>query len=98
MKEKIAKNILLIIIIFPIAIFIINKILGIYNWNLRSWIWTLTFFIVHIGGYCFSILAISTIQSRLKKIIVEAIWTFISLIIFFINFGIFSWIIMPYEI
>lgn len=93
MKDKIETSILLTTIIFPISMFIINKILGIFDWHLRSWIWWLVFFIIHIGGYIFTIFAISTMKSKVGKIIVMLIWSIICIPIFFINLGFSSWII-----
>ena len=93
MKNKIETTILLTTIIFPILMFVINKILGIFDWHLRSWIWWLVFFVIHIGGYIFSIFAISTMRSKIGKIIVILIWSAICLPIFFINLGFSSWII-----
>jgi len=90
MKDKIETSILLTTIIFPISMFIINKILGIFDWHLRSWIWWLVFFIIHIGGYIFSIFAISTMKSKIGKFIVITIWTLICFVIGFINFIIFG--------
>ena len=67
MKDKIESTILLTTIIFPISMFIINKILGIFDWHLRYWIWTLVFFVIHAGGYSFSIFAISSMKSKIEK-------------------------------
>ena len=89
MKDKIEKVVLLTTIIFPISMFIINKILGIFDWHLRSWIWRLVFLVIHIGGYIFSIFAISTMRSKAGKYIVILIWSFICLVICTINFIIF---------
>lgn len=93
MKDKIEKTILLTTIIFPISIFVINKILGIFDWHLRCWIWFLTFFIIHVGGYCFSIFAISTMKSKVVKSLVIVIWSSICLVIGFINFIIFGLVV-----
>ena len=93
MKDKIEKVILLTTIIFPISMFVINKILGIFDWHLRYWIWTLVFFVIHAGGYIFSIFAICTMKSKLGKFIVIYIWSFICLVICFINFFIFAWVV-----
>ena len=91
MKDKIESTILLTTIIFPISMFIINKILGIFDWHLRYWIWTLVFFVIHAGGYSFSIFAICTMRSKIGRFIVIPIWSFICLVICFINLVIFSW-------
>ena len=91
MKDKIESTILLTTIIFPISMYIINKILGIFDWHLRYWIWTLVFFVIHAGGYSFSIFAICTMRSKIGRFIVIPIWSFICLVICFINLVIFSW-------
>lgn len=93
MKNKIEKAILLTTIIFPISMFIINKILGLFDWHLRYWIWTLVFFVIHAGGYCFSIFAIRTMKSKVGKIFVITIWTLICFVIFFINFMFFGLVV-----
>ena len=93
MNDKIEKVILLITIIFPISMFVINKVLGLFDWHLRWHIWFLTFFIFHIGGYCFSIFAISSMKSKVGKFFVITIWTLICCVIGFINLFIFSLIV-----
>lgn len=93
MKDKIETSILLTTIIFPISMFIINAILGIFDWHLRWHIWLLTFFIIHAGGYCFSIFAISTMRSKIGKCFIIAIWSLICFVICFINFMIFSLVV-----
>ena len=93
MKDKIEKVVLLSTIIFPISMFIINKILGIFDWHLRCWIWTLVFFVIHVGGYCFSIFAVSSLKSKVGKFFIITIWTIICFVIGFINFVIFGLVI-----
>lgn len=93
MKDKIEKVVLLTTIIFPISMFIINKILGIFDWHLRSWIWCLVFLVIHIGGYIFSIFAISTMRSKAGKFFVITIWTLICCVIGFINLIIFGLVV-----
>ena len=93
MKDKIEKVVLLTTIIFPISMFVINKVLGIFDWHLRYWIWTLVFFVIHAGGYCFSIFAISTMKSKIGKFFVITIWTLICCAIGFINLFIFGLVV-----
>lgn len=93
MKDKIEKVVLLTTIIFPISMIVINKILGIFDWHLRWHIWFFTFFIIHAGGYCFSILAISSMKSKVGKFFVITIWTLICCVIGFINLIIFSLVV-----
>lgn len=91
MKDRIESTILFTTIIFPISMFIINKVLGIFDWHLRYWIWTLVFFVIHAGGYSFSIFAICTMRSKIGNFIVITIWSLVCLVICFINLFIFSW-------
>ena len=93
MKDKIEKTILLTTIIFPISMIFINKILGIFDWHLRWHIWLLAFFIFHVGGYCFSIFAISSMRSKVGKFLLITIWTLICCVIGFINLFIFALVV-----
>ena len=93
MKDKIEKVILLTTIFFPISMIVINKILGIFDWQLRCWIWGLVFLVIHTGGYIFSIFEISTMKSKVGKFFVITIWTLICCVIGFINLIIFALVV-----
>ena len=84
MKNKIS-TILLIEIILGILIFVINAIMQKFDWQLRSWLLTVAFFVLHTGIIGFSIVSVLTINSKIKRYIFLFIWILICAGVFFIN-------------
>lgn len=90
MKIKKENIVLIFTVIYIIFICVINIILNQYNWHLKNWVLTLSFFIIHIGAIIFSILKICKIKSKLKRIVIFIIGSIICWNVIHINYIFFN--------
>lgn len=91
MKKKVIFSIVLIIA--GILIVIINKIIGNFNWHLRSdFIW-LASFMITFGVFWLGILSLKDVKKELVKIFFIIFWTLFSIIVAFVEFMVLCWII-----
>ncbi len=91
MKKKVIFSIVLIIA--GILIVIINKIIGNFNWHLRSdFIW-LASFMITFGVFGLGILSLKDVKKEGVKIFFIIFWTLFSIIVAFVEFMVLCWII-----
>lgn len=91
MKKKVIFSIVLIIA--GILIVIINKIIGNFNWHLRSdFIW-LASFMITFGVFWLGILSLKDVKKEGVKIFFIIFWTLFSIIVAFVEFMVLCWII-----
>ena len=91
MKKKVIFSIVLIIA--GILIVIINKIIGNFDWHLRSdFIW-LASFMITFGVFGLGILSLKDVKKEGVKIFFTIFWTLISIIVAFVEFMVLCWII-----
>lgn len=89
------KNIIfsLLLIIAGILIIIINKIIGNFDWHLRSeYIWIASF-MIPTGLFLLGLFSLKTIKNRGSKIFFYIFWTLIFLIVIFIEYMLLCWFI-----
>lgn len=91
MKKKVSFSIVLIIA--GILIVVINKIIGNFDWHLRSdFIW-LASFMITFGVFWLGIPFIKRCKKRRSKNIFIIFWTLFSIIVAFVEFMVLCWII-----
>ena len=91
MKKKVIFSIVLIIA--GILIVIINKIIGNFNWHLRSdFIW-LASFMITFGVFWLGILSLKDVKKEGVKIFFIIFWTLFSIIVAFVEVMVLCWII-----
>ena len=91
MKKKVIFSIVLIIA--GILIVIVNKIIGNFDWHLRSdFIW-LASFMITFGVFWLGILSLKDVKKEGVKIFFTLFWTLISIIVAFVEFMVLCWII-----
>lgn len=91
MKKKIFFSITLILV--GILIIIINKIIGNFNWHLRSdFIW-LAALIIPLGITLLGVFSLSTIKNKEVRSFFIIFWIVMNVVIVFIEFILLVWII-----
>ncbi len=91
MKKKVIFSIVLIIA--EILIVIMNKIIGNFNWHLRSdFIW-LASFMITFGVFLLGILSVKDVKKEGVNIFFIIFWTLFSIIVAFVEFMVLCWII-----
>ncbi len=91
MKKKVIFSIVLIIA--GILIVVINKIIGNFDWHLRSdFIW-LASFMITFGVFWLGILSLKDVKKEGVKIFFIIFWTLFSIIVAFVEFMVLCWII-----
>ena len=91
MNKKVIFSIVLIIA--GILIVIINKIIGNFNWHLRSdFIW-LASFMITFGVFWLGILSLKDVKKEGVKIFFIIFWTLFSIIVAFVEVMVLCWII-----
>ena len=91
MKKKVIFSIVLIIA--GILIVIINKIIGNFNWHLRSdFIW-LASFMITFGVFWLGILSLKDVKKEGVKIFFTIFWALIIIFVGFVEFLLLCWVI-----
>ena len=91
MKKKVIFSIVLIIA--GILIVIINKIIGNFNWHLRSDFIQLASFMITFGVFWLGILSLKDVKKEGVKIFFIIFWTLFSIIVAFVEVMVLCWII-----
>lgn len=91
MKKKIISSIALILV--GILIIIINKIIGNFDWHLKSdFIWMASFMIT-LGIFLLGVFSLKEIKNKGFKIFLTVFWTLIIIVVAFVEFMLLSWFI-----
>lgn len=91
MKKKIICSISLILI--GILIISINKIIGNFDWHLRSeYIW-IALLIISLGTFLLGLFLLQLIRKNVIKNFLIILWTLIVIVVVFVEFLLLSWII-----
>ncbi len=91
MKKKIISIIILILV--GILIIITNKIIGNFDWHLRSGFIWLASFMISLGIYLLGVFSLKAIKNKGFKIFLTIFWTLIIIVVVFIEFMLLVWII-----
>lgn len=91
MKKKIISCIILILI--GIMIIITNKIIGNFDWHLRSCFIWLASFMIPMGIILLGIFSLNSIKNKSIRIFLIIFWILISAVAIFIEFILLAWII-----
>lgn len=91
MKKKIIFSIILILL--GSFVLIVNKIIGNFDWHLKSdFIWIASF-MIPLGIFLLGIFSIKTIKNKGFKVFLTIIWTLIIIVVVFVEFMLLCWVI-----